>query len=114
MLNKDYYILLSLLETIEKIILYSQGYKSAEELNENNRDLDAILMNFIVLGEVIDKLSEHFKDSNTQITWNKIYGLRNIIAHNYFGINIETIWQIINDYIPVLKQQLEKLVEINR
>lgn len=90
MLNKDYYILLSMFETLEKIVQYAFGYKSAEELNGNNRDLDAILMNFIVLGEVIDKLSQHLKDSNPQIAWNKIYGLRNIIANNYFGINIET------------------------
>ncbi len=110
MLNKDYYILLSMVETIDKIILYSENYHSADELNKNARDLDAILMNFIVIGEIIDKLSEDFKNKNTDINWSRIYGLRNIIAHNYFGINVDTIWQIIQDFIPNLKGQINKLV----
>jgi uncharacterized protein with HEPN domain len=48
MLNKDYYIILSMLETIEKIIRYTAGYQSAEELYQNDRDFDASMMNFIV------------------------------------------------------------------
>lgn len=108
--NKDYYILLSMEETIDKIILYSENYHSADELNKNDRDLDAILMNFIVIGEIIDKLSEDFKNKNPGINWGKIYGLRNIIAHNYFGINVDTIWQIIQDFIPNLKVQINSLI----
>lgn len=57
MLNKDYYILLTMQETIGKIFRYAETYHTAEELNDNGRDLDAVLMNFIVLGEIIDKLT---------------------------------------------------------
>ena len=53
MLNKDYYILLSMLETIEKILRYTGSYKSAEELYENDRDFDAAMMNFMVIGEEV-------------------------------------------------------------
>ncbi len=109
MLDKDYYILLSMSEAIEKIIRYSNSYNTAEEFYQNDRDFDATIMNFIVLGEVIDKLSDNFKEKNTQINWSKIYGLRNILAHNYFGINVDTIWQIIKHFIPNLKTEIDSL-----
>jgi uncharacterized protein with HEPN domain len=48
MLNKDYYILLSMLETIDKIIRYTKSYHSADELYNSDRDFDAAMMNFIV------------------------------------------------------------------
>jgi uncharacterized protein with HEPN domain len=54
--NKDYYILLSMLETIEKIIRYTSNYNSAEELYQNDRDFDAAMMNFIIIGEEVGKL----------------------------------------------------------
>ena len=95
MLNKDYYILLSMLETVEKIIRYTSNYHSAEELYQNDRDFDASMMNFIVIGEEVGKLTNELKTNNTQINWEKISSLRNIIAHHYFGINVDIVWQII-------------------
>ncbi len=110
MLNKDYYILLSMLETISKIEKYTLGYNSAEELYENDRDFDAAMMNFIVLGETTGKLSDEFRQKNSQVNWNKIYGLRNIIAHHYFGINVDIIWQILKTDLPVFKNQIQNLI----
>ena len=56
------------------------------------------MMNFVVVGEMAEKLSDEFKDSTeSQINWFKIRGLRNIIAHNYFGVDAEEVWQIIED-----------------
>jgi uncharacterized protein with HEPN domain len=81
MLNKDYYLLLSIQETLKKIIKYSSAYLNAEDFYENDRDFDATMMNFIVLGEEVGKLSDEFKQRHDQINWEKIYGLRNIIAH---------------------------------
>lgn len=91
MLNKDYYIILSILETIEKIIRYPTTYQSAEELYQNDRDFDASMMNFIVIGEQTGKLSEDLRSRNNQINWAKIYSLRNILAHHYFGINVDIV-----------------------
>lgn len=107
--NKDFYILLSMLETIDKILRYTSTYKTAEELYNNDRDFDAVMMNFIVLGENVNKLSDAFKDKQKQIDWNKVYGLRNIIAHHYFGINADIVWQIIQTDLVKLHQQLKKL-----
>jgi len=112
MLDKDYYILLSILETIDKIMLYTQDYKSAEEFYQNNRDFDAAMMNFIVIGENVGKLSDNFTEKNKHINWNKIHGLRNIIAHHYFGINVDIVWQIIGQDLPKLKVDLNHLINM--
>jgi len=110
MLNKDYYILLSMLETIEKILKYTSDYQSAEELYQNDRDFDAVMMNFIVIGEEVGKLTDEIKIKNQQINWLKISSLRNIIAHHYFGINVDIIWQIIRNDLPKLKDDLNFLL----
>ena len=110
MLNKDYYILLSMLETIEKIIRYTSDYRTAKELYQNDRDFDAAMMNFIVIGEEVGKLTDEIKSKNEQINWQKIYSLRNIIAHHYFGINVDIVWQIISIDLPKLKEDLNILL----
>ena len=108
--KKDYYIILSMLQTIDKVLRYTSEYQSAEELYENDRDFDASMMNFIVLGEESGKLSDELKSRNPQINWAKVYGLRNIIAHHYFGINVDIVWQIIENDLPNLKTELERLI----
>ena len=99
-----------MLETIEKIIRYTSSYHSAEELYQNDRDFDAAMMNFIVIGEEVGKLTDEIKLKNEQINWQKIYTFRNIIAHHYFGINVDIVWQIISSDLPILKNDLENLV----
>jgi uncharacterized protein with HEPN domain len=109
--TKDSYLLLSILETIGKIERFTSEYSTAETFYENDRDFDAVMMNFIVIGEVVGKLSDEVKNQNSHINWQKIYGLRNIIAHHYFGINVDIVWEIIHIDLPDLKQKVKQLVE---
>ncbi len=109
--DKDYYIMLSMIETIDKIIRYTRDYKSVEEFYQNDRDFDAAMMNFIVIGEEAGKLSDQLKEKSQKINWQKIYGLRNVIAHHYFGINADIVWQIICDDLPKLKYELKQLIK---
>ncbi|MCX6266773.1 MAG: DUF86 domain-containing protein [Bacteroidetes bacterium] len=110
MLNKDYYIILSMLEIMEKIFRYTGNYHSAEELYQNDRDFDAAMMNFIILGEEVGKVSDELKAKNEQIDWQKISSLRNIIAHHYFGINVDIVWQIISNDLLKLKNDLNMII----
>lgn len=69
-------------------------------------------MNFIVIGEMVEKLSDNLKDiSNSQINWFRIKGFRNILAHNYFGVDAEEVWQIIHNNLPELEAELSKLIK---
>ena len=63
------------------------------------------MMNFVVIGEMISKISEDLQNLHPEIDWNKIKGFRNLVAHDYFGIDAEEVWQIINNDLPVLQKQ---------
>jgi len=66
-------------------------------------------MNFIVIGEMVEKLSEELiATTSTEIDWFKIKGFRNILAHNYFGVDAEEVWQIIHNSLLKLEIQLRK------
>jgi uncharacterized protein with HEPN domain len=68
------------------------------------------MMNFVVIGEMVDKLSDDFKVNNSKIEWIKIKGFRNLVAHDYFGIDAEEVWQIIKNKIPKLRSDITKLL----
>jgi uncharacterized protein with HEPN domain len=72
---------------------------------------DATIMNFIVLGEFVGKLSEQFKDNHPEIDWRKIYAFRNVPAHDYFGIYPAEVWEIITRDLPSLKGRLERIID---
>jgi len=63
-------------------------------------------MNFVVIGEMVDKISDELKSKHPEIEWIKIKGFQNIVAHDYFGIDAEEVWQIIKNKIPALKSDL--------
>ncbi|HAH23924.1 MAG TPA: hypothetical protein DCL77_09230 [Prolixibacteraceae bacterium] len=109
--HRDFSCLLSMLDSIEKIQLYSSKFRNADEFFEDSLSFDGTMMNFIVIGEMVEKLSDEFiSQTSKEINWTKVKSFRNIIAHNYFGIDAEEVWQIIQGSLLSLKVQLEKLI----
>lgn len=95
MSEKDEANLLAILDCAEKILRFSEVFRDADDFHEDEKSFDATMMNFVVVGETVGKLSDSLIQSNPQIPWPKIKGLRNIVAHDYFGVDAEEIWQII-------------------
>jgi uncharacterized protein with HEPN domain len=60
---------------------------------------------------MIDKISDEFKKKHPEIEWLKIKGFRNIVAHDYFGIDAEEVWQIIKNKIPTLKSDIKLFLD---
>jgi uncharacterized protein with HEPN domain len=110
MLTKDHHCLESIIEATDRIIEYTSGINSADDFNNDYRNFDATMMNFVVIGEMVDKLSNDFKKKHNKIEWIKIKGFRNIVAHDYFGIDAEEVWQIIKSKIPKLKADIQGLL----
>ncbi len=109
MLTKDQHCIDSIIEAIDRIIEYTTDIKSADDFNNDYRNFDATMMNFVVIGEMVDKISDELKSNHPEIEWIKIKGFRNIVAHDYFGIDAEEVWQIIKNKIPDLKSALKQL-----
>jgi uncharacterized protein with HEPN domain len=100
-----------MLDAIEKIKQYCVPFASADDFNNDSQAFDASLMNFIILGEMVEKLSDELIDTTeNEINWFKIKGFRNILAHNYFGVDAEEVWQIIHNNLPILETQIKELV----
>jgi uncharacterized protein with HEPN domain len=111
MFRNDLIHIEQMLQTIERIFEYTHHFTDPEEFSDDYKTFDATLMNFIALGETVGKLSEKFRDRHDQIEWRKIYAFRNIIAHDYFGIDQEEVLGIIRKHLPKLKNDLENLVK---
>jgi len=110
--HNDFVCLLSIIESIDKIFIYIDKFNDADEFNNDSKSFDAAMMNFIVIGEMAVKLSEEFKKSTeAKINWFKIKGFRNIIVHNYFGIDAEEVWQIIHNNLPNLKKDIKEIID---
>jgi uncharacterized protein with HEPN domain len=110
MLTKDHYCLESILEAPNRIIEYTSGINTADDFDKDYRNFDATMINFVVIGEMIDKISDEFKNKHPGIEWIKIKGFRNIVAHDYFGIDAEEVWQIIKTRIPALQSDIKLLL----
>jgi uncharacterized protein with HEPN domain len=109
---KDRNYILNMLDAIEKTQAYSISFKSAEDFNEDGKAFDASMMNFIVIGEMAVKISDDLKDkTSSDIDWSRIKAFRNILAHNYFGIDADEVWQIIHHHLPDLEAKLKGLTE---
>jgi uncharacterized protein with HEPN domain len=111
--HKDFSCLLNIVESIGKIKRYTSAFSNADELYEDTKSFDAVLMNFVVIGEMAEKLTDEFKHlTEAGVNWFKIRGFRNIIAHNYFGVDAEEVWQIINGSLADLEKNLNRITHI--
>jgi len=102
--------LLSMLEAIEKIEKFTSDLSTWQDLKNDLETFDACLMNFVVIGETVLRLEQQFIDTHKEIEWHKIRGFRNLVAHDYFGIDAEEVWDIIKNKIPALKIFIKRIV----
>ncbi len=100
--------LLTLLESLEKILVFSRQADDAESFYRLNDQLNfnAVLNLLGHVGETSGKLSDDFLQNVSGIDWEKIKGLRNRIAHDYLGLDTLKIFQIVHDEVPELLNKL--------
>lgn len=100
------------LKAIEKIDRYVESL-SFREFSSNELVQDAVVRNLEIIGEAAKKIPEGIRNQYCGIEWRKIAGLRDILIHEYFGVDLEILWNIIKDKLPELKEKvLEVLSEI--
>ena len=95
-------------ESIDRIGEYTRGM-SLEDFSKDQKSIDAVARNFEIMGEAANRLPDEFKESHSEIEWFKIVGLRHRIIHEYFGVDLEIIWRILQKDLPELQQSLSRL-----
>jgi len=110
MSRKDKGSLLAVLDSINKILEYVKGISSAKEYFRSQIVFDATLMNFINIGEMAERISLELKAEHVDIDWQKMKDFRNLVAHDYLGVDAEEVWQIINNDLPPLESSIKKIL----
>ena len=72
---------------------------------------DAVIRNLQVLAESTKRLSEEVKSGHSEIEWGSIAGLRNVLVHAYFEVNLNLVWEIIKSDLPRLKTAVTEIIE---
>jgi len=97
-------------QAIDRIEQYSKGM-SLDVFSKDQKSIDAVARNLEIIGEATNRLPDDFKASHSAIEWHKVVGLRHRIIHEYFGVDIAIIWQIIQKNLPSLRQALSKICD---
>lgn len=99
-----------ILSATSKIIKYAAD-ASYENLLQDEMRVEAIVRNFEIIGEAAGKVPQDLKEKYPSISWRKISDFRNVLAHEYFGIDYEIMWEIIKDKLPILKSDIQKVLD---
>lgn len=113
MAHDDSLYLTHILESIQKIEAYSK-LRSDRNFMNSTIVQDAVIRQLAVIGEAANRLSKPFIQSNPQINWANIVGMRNKLIHDYFGLDSDIIWTTVDNDIPYLKSEISKLLNNNK
>lgn len=107
---RDYEVYLEdIREAIGKVKRYTAGL-SRETFENDDKTVDAVVRNLEIIGEAVKMIPESTRLEHANIEWRKIAGLRDILAHQYFGVDVEIIWDVLQNKLPALEKEIIKIL----
>ena len=103
--------ILHIRDAILAIELYGSAH-SFEEFMKSPWDQAALTRHLEIIGEAAVQLSDEYKHSHPEIPWRRLADFRNVLIHEYFAIDPQLVWEIIEKDLPTLKKQIETLVTL--
>jgi uncharacterized protein with HEPN domain len=100
-----------ILGALDRIEQYTNGM-SKQQFLDNFLVQDAVITNIAVIAEASKKIPSDIKDAFSQVPWRKIMAMRNKVIHEYFGIDLEVLWNVVEVDIIELKIQVAKIREL--
>ena len=107
-MKNDQLYLIHISECIERIESYVRGIDK-EDFMASSLVQDAVIRNLQTMAESTQRLSDQLKQTQHKIDWYKIAGFRNILVHDYLGVDVEKVWNIIENEIPNLKEAIQEM-----
>ena len=99
-----------MLDACLKAIQFTQNM-TFDEFIKDDKTQFAVVRALEIIGEASKKVPESLKDQNREIPWRAISGMRDKMIHDYMGINQEVVWRTVIEDLPLLGQQLQKVIE---
>jgi len=99
-----------ILDAISRIEEYTQGIKY-EDFMDNYLIQDGVIRQIEIIGEATKRLSEKIKEKHPEISWKDMAGMRDKLIHDYLGVDIDAVWDTVEEDIPALKNRLKYLIK---
>jgi len=101
--------LLDINSAINNIIKYTKNLSLAK-FRKDGKTIDAVIRNLEIIGEAANNLPREITIVNSDIPWDKIIAMRNKVIHEYFGVDVDILWQTIKEDLPELRKQIKRLL----
>jgi uncharacterized protein with HEPN domain len=108
-INPDSLYLIHIRECLVRVREYTSG--GCDDFMKDTKTQDAVLRNLQIMGESTQRLSENLKAAYSQVKWRDLAAFRNILVHNYLGVDLAPIWQIITADLPPFEQQIDAMIQ---
>ncbi len=109
MSERDFTLYLEdILDAGTAITEYVKGM-SFEEFCNDRKTYSAVVREFEIIGEAVGKLPDEFKKIRSDVEWQDIKDFRNMLIHEYFGVDLEIVWKVIQDDLPVLLSAIKEI-----
>ncbi len=108
-MSRDKASLLDIVNAAKRVLKFAEGLDKST-LATNDEKQSAILYQVIVIGEATKRLSSEFRTQHPEIPWKDIAGMRDILAHQYDRLNINTLWDVIKNDIPELLALVQPII----
>jgi uncharacterized protein with HEPN domain len=98
-----------ILEAADRILSY--GERGEEAFRSGLMIQDAIVRNLQVMGEAVKKVSRETRAAHPDVPWKDIAGMRDRVVHDYFGVSLDIVWDVVSNHVPPLREKLERIRE---
>ena|SRR3989344_808224 len=113
-MKRDSLLLLEdILTSIDLIEKYTKNL-NLSKLEKKIEKQDSLIRRIEIIGEAAKNLPLDFRNKYSSVPWKDIAGMRDIIVHAYFGINLETVWKVVKNELPKFKKQIHQILEAEK
>ncbi len=109
-MKDDKVYFLHIIDAMEAIESFIEGKSQADFLKDRLLQ-DGVVRNLEVIGEAAKNLSKTAKAKCPDIEWQKVSGMRDILIHQYFGVDLENVWRVVINRLPELKEKILKIID---
>ena len=100
-------------KSCEKVVRYTEG-RSKDQVFEDDIRAEAVLLNLHIIGEAVKKLPNDLRERYPDVAWREIAGLRDFIAHTYFALDSDILWDAVERDVPTLLDAVRKIIRTEK